>query len=888
MLESLLVLATTAAVPLGEPRPVVGIDPPEKRAAQIVCRVQDKGNGPKIYVDGKTEPHHWVWVRDTIRNQALSRDWRPFDIPVTPTADVKGCGVWIRIENKPGLFEARDMRIVGSDGTVHPLTSWYVPYPEHRPYVTWTQDRTRNCGTLKLDFTPAANAATNVFEKHTLDIYSNRKDFKKGVTYRIRMEVRAEGIGFFRPAIHAQGDANYHAWLEELPSADWRELSSGVQIGMAGRHGAHFVTYGTPSCWFDGPDDFSAALEQARRILRANPNALLVPRIQLDVPPWWFKKHPADKVVLHDGKTVDARHGNVSSETYRKEAFAYLAKYIRALQEAFPRNFAGVHPGMQNTSECFYPESWNRMCGYDKHTLREWRKWLKAKGAADWATAEVPRPEDRRRPHGENRVFDVADPVQARCVEFARFQQAEMVRFIRDTCRVCRAATDGKKLVLVFYGYTWEFTGVHQAPAATGHYGVGRLLETIGGDMDIVSAPLSYDLDRRYLGSTPIMHAAETFMRHGILPVYEDDSRTHLDQRVSQAVQEGVTMNARETIEMLTRNKGVMAVHGFESWWMDLMGQGWFADEDIWRICRDLRPADLANCSRKKAYTPPVALVHDEESLLRIDFGGKNILAPLSHTSRRAFARTGAGFGQYLLSDAARRPLEAKLEVHLSSWAPDADTVDRLVADRATRPDVTRVWCWMPGCLTDKGFDAAAGERLTGFRFRRMAVKAPRVTATAAGKAAGLPEVLTVPKEVFPYEANVPCDTLLAVEPTAEDVVWATWPDGSPAIVARRNAGGKGWNVFYGINCFDFRSASALTRLAGVFSHFADNDGQATLSASENLVVLQQLTDGRREIVFPSAVRIHDVREHRDLGTSERVSFDLKKGDVKILVIAEK
>lgn len=75
---------------------------------------------------------------------------------------------------------------------------------------------------------------------------------------------------------------------------------------MAGRAGANFVTYMAANCWFDGKDDFTAGIEQAKRLLKANPNALLVPRIQLDPPPWWLARHPDAKVVLHTGETVDA------------------------------------------------------------------------------------------------------------------------------------------------------------------------------------------------------------------------------------------------------------------------------------------------------------------------------------------------------------------------------------------------------------------------------------------------------------------------------------------------------------------------------------------------------------------------------------------------------
>jgi len=49
------------------------------------------------------------------------------------------------------------------------------------------------------------------------------------------------------------------------------------------------------------------------------------------------------------------------------------------------------------------------------------------------------------------------DPVaEADLVEFARFRQEQMADTILDLAAACRRGTDGKKLVLFFYGYFFE------------------------------------------------------------------------------------------------------------------------------------------------------------------------------------------------------------------------------------------------------------------------------------------------------------------------------------------------------------------------------------------------------------------------------------------------
>ena len=71
--------------------------------------------------------------------------------------------------------------------------------------------------------------------------------------------------------------------------------------------------------------------------------------------------------------------------------------------EAFPDHFAGIHPCGQNTGEWFYEGSWERpLSGYDPATREAFRAWLKARGDADFATAEPPT--RRRAPRASQRL----------------------------------------------------------------------------------------------------------------------------------------------------------------------------------------------------------------------------------------------------------------------------------------------------------------------------------------------------------------------------------------------------------------------------------------------------------------------------------------------------
>ena len=83
------------------------------------------------------------------------------------------------------------------------------------------------------------------------------------------------------------------------------------------------------------------------------------------------------------------------------------------------------------------------MNGWDPQTRESFRTYL-----GD-PKAEVPSYEERRA-HSLDLLLD--PQTQARCIAFNRFQQQEMTDFVAELAQTCRRHTEGRKLVIFFYG----------------------------------------------------------------------------------------------------------------------------------------------------------------------------------------------------------------------------------------------------------------------------------------------------------------------------------------------------------------------------------------------------------------------------------------------------
>ena len=154
-------------------------------------------------------------------------------------------------------------------------------------------------------------------------------------------------------------------------------------------------------------------------------------------------------------------------------------------------------------------------------------------------------------------------------------------------------------------------------PANSGHYGLENLLKKANGSIDILCSPISY-FDRAFCGSAPNMSAGETVMRNGVLWLNEDDTRTHLDHRSEAYVQEGTLVTLPQSRSVMLRNTAQEAIRGFGSWWMDLPGMGWYDSAELWDVQRGLMPLEHKMLARTAPFTPEIALIQDEESMIQV------------------------------------------------------------------------------------------------------------------------------------------------------------------------------------------------------------------------------------------------------------------------------
>lgn len=628
---------------------------------------------------------------------------------------------------------------------------------------------------------------------------------EKGKQYRVSVWARADSkralqIAFYRPGqVYVQLGA---------PPGCFED-----QIRMAAEVGVDFVSFPMPLPWPEpGTEpDFSAVDAACQRVLDANPRALLLPRISMEPPGWWKKVNPEHVMVWEDGPR---HHGfAVASPRYRADAAATLSRLVRHLEELFGESVAGYHPCGQNTGEWFYYDTWLRKYhGYAPATKRAWRTWLEAQYSSDgalrkaWgrtdvslASAEPPAAEVRHaHPHGLFR-----SPADERgIIDFNQFQQEAMAECVCALAQAVREGSAGRKLVVFFYGYVFEFGAILNGPALSGHYGLRRILAS--PDIDVLCSPISY-FDRGLGGCAPTMTAAESVAMAGKLWLNEDDTATFLSSGTFPGHRERVD-TCEETNAMLVRNVAQEACRNLATWWMDLGGTGWFRDRRLWEQMRRLEAIDLPLLRNPTPFRPEVAAVVDERSMMFVAEQGHLLTRPGVYEARGQLARIGAPFGQYLLDDVVAGRVNARLYVFLNAWSLSGKQRQGLLD--ATRGK-TRVWCHAPGLFDGTVRRPQAMRELTGFLLRPVS-GAPEAWAepTEAGRDQGLSHAFGTKQRLSP---------MFTVEPTPADTVLAAYANGEPAVAVRE--GPRGTDVFAGPPAPSTELLRLAARKAGVHFH---------------------------------------------------------------------
>lgn len=828
-------------------------------AAGITVRVKQTPGGPQIHLNGQPIPPRFFFGSMNAGSVHASPEWQQYSFDFSPGVNVDKTGtlhfrfaqvpaeVWLADVRIQDAQTGGDMLPVGSFATADGLAASWSTWPIGEANTVGKWEVADGALHVTLSNPPGGGAWPDFhFHSHqTLSFAANR-------TYRVTFRARATPAQELRVA------------LFNVTGGTWNFIGGPPgtflsQVALARDAGVNLVSYSAPGCWTEPekPQDWQSLDNLCRQIITVNPKVLLVPRVGADAPPWWLKRHPDARMVFDD-KVIDDTHASPSDRQYRADACAHLEALCRHLTETFPGHFAGVHPCGQHTGEWFYERSWtNQVSGYDPATKAAFHQWLRAHGDPGADTAEPPTAAERRA-HPNGMLRDPAK--ERRLIDFARFQQEEMGTFVTEMAAACRRGTGGEKLVVFFYGYLFEFPPLPTGAPTSGHYALSTVLKS--RDIDILCSPISYT-DRDWLGTAPCMTTAESVKAAGMLWLNEDDSRTYLDPRTQEHVQEGGLVDLLQTQQVMLRNTAQEALRGFGSWWMDLPAQGWFNDARIWEEMVRLHPVDAAMAQRKTPFTPEIALIVDEDSMCHLPGGSAVMARPLIYDARAAAGRSGAPYGQYLLGDVVAGKVPAKLQIYLSAWSSRAVT-----GTAGVSPAAVRVWCYAPGYIQPDKLDVAGIKRLTAFDAIPVSPPTTEVTPTAAGRKLGLDQ---------PWGQKEAIQPLFAVTATPQETL-ATYADGSSAVAMRKSS--HGIDVFVGVPMLTTELIRALAELAGVHLFTRDN---SAVWAADNYLSIQAHKAGPLVIDTGKAGTVYDGLDGQPLGKGPKLTVQFAQGETKVL-----
>lgn len=421
-------------------------------------------------------------------------------------------------------------------------------------------------------------------------------------------------------------------------------------------------------------------------------------RVVFTPPLDWQKLYPESMTTYADGSTGEP---SFASDRYWQEAEAaltLLVHQLEVLEES--RAIIGYH---LDCREWFY--DYQRGYDYSPAAQEAFRQWLRSRykndvvalraswhdGSVTFTSASVPTYRGDVTPATVLYEYRKGQ----RYVDYLQFASEIVARRIISLSRTVKKNSENRRLVAVSYGYVLDFPVPH-----SGHLALSEVLSA--QSIDLICAPVSYR-DRRLTqpGSVPVPVASVRL--HGKVFVLEDDTKPHTAQADTPDDYNPRCPDAESTQQVRLRNAATALVHHAGISWMDLWGEGWVDDKDLWHRVQKLSGLYSVHIRRRLPETPEVAVLVDEHSLARIQ-SPKALLEPLVVHQQEVLARAGIHYGVYLQSDLVRKAFpDAKLYLFLNPIQVGSD-VREAIRERLQRDGKMLVWLYAVALYDETGY----------------------------------------------------------------------------------------------------------------------------------------------------------------------------------------
>ncbi|NQT16361.1 MAG: hypothetical protein HQ582_26625 [Planctomycetes bacterium] len=699
--------------------------------------------------------------------------------------------------------------------------------------------------------------------------YQSGMSCKRGqrYTYTVRMKANRRLKGDLQALHHGP------PWTIYLPDDVHSAYQN--QVRMAAGAGIHIHSFGISMPWPKEGEkpDFGGVRNAFEATLRADPEALFLPRFGMSAPGWWQKAHPGECLLFDDGQTK----GECPASTlWREQCLENLRALVRFCEDNYGDRMLGYHPCGQHTGEWFYQRSWEpRLSGFSPAMTAGFRRWLADRYKTDvalraaWndpavtlATATVPTAEARRATtHGLFR-----DPKAERhVIDFFQYKQLAMEKPLEAMARAIKEETGGKKIVTLFYGYFFDMCGIPSGPQISGHLAMERMLRC--PDVDILCSPISY-FDRQSGGAGLFMTAVDSVRAAGKLWLNEDDTRTYLTPKEAGF---GRVDTPQKSLWVHQRNYGHIVPRRMACWYMDLGGTGWLNGQDLWDNIGKLNAHYDACVAEPATFAPEVAVIVDERSPLAIACN-RTIMYAQSYVIRNRLYRMGAPIRVHYLSDLLSGKVPtSKVYIFLNPfWL---DRAARAGIAKATEGK-TAVYFYGSGFLGEEADDGLIGE-LVGMPVSRVEADAAEATFVQGDS----PLLADLSDAAFGSKAKL--SPLWAVDAGVGITRLAALPSGETLVAAKD--GSAGLRVYVGTTDAPAALLRNVLEASGVHVYVDSDD---VVSADGRFLAISATSDGTKRVVLPGPSRVRSLHDGRLVGADVR-HFDLPMvaGETQLFVL---